>query len=93
MKKKIEFTAYERRVFGLPQGEEIRGKDAEALRKVIDAFPWICTAADFRFDDGVSKACLVAAAMSIQAANHIQAAIDKAGKIKRKSNKSTTQGE
>ncbi len=55
--KEIQFTAHERRVLRLSQTEPQVGPEAEALRKIIDLFPWMLVVAECNFDPKVL--CLV----------------------------------
>ena len=55
----IEFSAHERRVFELGFRTELKGPEAEALRKMIDAMPFLTTVAEFRFDKTVADAAIV----------------------------------
>lgn len=60
MKKKqvVTFSTHERRVFELNQTEEMDSADARALRRSIDAMPWLVTLAEFEFDDGIARALI-----------------------------------
>jgi hypothetical protein len=72
MKKKlkpVEFSAHERRVLELPLRGFITGKDAEALRKTIDAFPWMLTVAECKFDKAVALNFVMAEGQKIAAEN------------------------
>ena len=51
-----EFTTFEKRVLDLPYGDKTEGPEAEALRKIVDAFPWIAYVAECNFDRSVADA-------------------------------------
>lgn len=74
-RKEIKFTAHERRVLQIPQGEKQYGPEAIALRKIIDTLPWILTVADCRFDEGVRDASVVGSALHIQADDLVKKAV------------------
>lgn len=57
-KKEVLFSVHERRILGLPIKEKIYGKDAEALRKIIDVFPGMLIVADQGFDPLVKAAMI-----------------------------------
>lgn len=58
------FTAHERRIFELSKDE--KGPEAEALRKMIDNFPWLTLVAEYKFDTEVSKAAVQWHAAQVQ---------------------------
>lgn len=55
-KKKVEFTSYEKMVFGLYSETDFSTPEAHVLRKVLDIFPWITDVANCEFDQEVTKA-------------------------------------
>lgn len=63
-----KFNAYEKRVLGLygsPE-EELSDQSAEALRNIIDAFPWMLSVADCNYDSKVAQASVAAHAGIMQ---------------------------
>lgn len=69
--KPVEFSPLERRILEIGQKEEVKGADAEVLRKLIDCMPWLLTVADYRFDPGVARATLVHALTADELQNAI----------------------
>ena len=57
--KPVKFTVYEQRVFELGIKKEQKGPEAEALRKMIDNFPFLTIVAECKFDQNVANAALV----------------------------------
>ena len=71
--KPVEFTAHERRVFELGFRTELKGPEAETLRKMIDAMPFITLVAECRFDPKVADAALAHAATEMNLNAEIKA--------------------
>lgn len=76
-KEEIKFTSLERRVLQIPQGEKQYGKQAVALRKIIDLFPWLLVAADNKYDQGVCDTLVWREGSKVYADSLVEQAIKK----------------
>jgi len=55
--------------------DKVTDPEALAVRKIIDAFPWMVDVADCNFDQSVVDAYILAEAMAVQAKTHKEAAV------------------
>jgi hypothetical protein len=70
----VNFSVTERRILELQQGlEAFKEPEAKALRKIIDAFPWLLDVAECDYDNNVNHYALAAYAAKLNLLSAIEA--------------------